>query len=310
LADARLIKFSENLLTGHIGTASARILIASVVKEEKISLPEVLKILEESKENIIINKKLVETSNELKEITAKLQVANHSLIEKDKQKDEFLDTVTHELRTPITAIRAASEILHDDDEIPEELKKQFLQNIISESDRLNRLIDKILDLEKFETGKQTIYPETNNLVATIEKSIEPLIQLIKNKNINIEFDTNNKINANYDEDRIIQVVTNLLSNAIKFCPENEGVITITIDSKEDRIHTSIKDNGKGINDNDFEAIFEKFYQSNNQNIKKPEGSGLGLAICKQIIDHHRGTIWVEPSEIGAQIVFTLPIKSE
>ena len=183
LADARLIKFSENLLTGHIGTASARILISSVVKEEKITLPEVLKILEESKENIIINKKLTETSNELKEITAKLQEANISLITKDKQKDEFLDTVTHELRTPITAIRAASEILHDDDEIPDELKKQFLQNIISESDRLNRLIDKILDLEKFETGKQTIHPTKNNLLETIEKSIEPLQQLIKNKKI-------------------------------------------------------------------------------------------------------------------------------
>ena len=97
LADARLIKFSENLLTGHIGTASARILISSVVKEEKISLPEVLKILEESKENIIVNKKLTETSNELKIITAKLQDANASLISKDLQKDEFLDTVTHEL---------------------------------------------------------------------------------------------------------------------------------------------------------------------------------------------------------------------
>ena len=171
LADARLIKFSENLLTGQIGTASARILISSVVKEEKISLPEVLKILEESKENIIVNKKLIETSNELKIITAKLQDANASLISKDLQKDEFLDTVTHELRTPITAIRAASEILHDDDEIPDELKKQFLQNIISESDRLNRLIDKILDLEKFETGKQIIHPTQNNLVQTIEKSI-------------------------------------------------------------------------------------------------------------------------------------------
>ena len=151
LADARLVKFAENLLTGHIGTASARILISSVVKEEKVTLTEVLKILEESNETILINKKLTETSNELKEITAQLQHANENLVAKDKQKDAFLDTVTHELRTPITAIRAASEILIDDDEIPDGLKKQFLQNIISESDRLNRLIDKILDLEKFET---------------------------------------------------------------------------------------------------------------------------------------------------------------
>ncbi len=306
LADARLIKFSENLLTGHIGTASARILIASVVKEEKISLPEVLKILEESKENIIINKKLTETSNELKEITAKLQNANESLMVKDKQKDDFLDTVTHELRTPITAIRAASEILHDDDEIPDELKKQFLQNIISESDRLNRLIDKILDLEKFETGKQTIHPFKHNLVTTIEKSIEPLQQLIRNKKIAIHIESKDKVNAYYDEDRIVQVITNLLSNAIKFCPENEGLITIQITAKEDYIQTAVQDNGKGINPNDFEAIFEKFYQSTNQNIKKPVGSGLGLAICKQIIEHHKGKIWSENSLKGACILFTLP----
>jgi Na+/proline symporter/nitrogen-specific signal transduction histidine kinase len=306
LADARLIKFSENLLTGHIGTASARILISSVVKEEKITLPEVLKILEESKENIIINKKLTETSNELKEISAKLQNANQSLIIKDKQKDEFLDTVTHELRTPITAIRAASEILHDDDEIPDDLKKQFLQNIISESDRLNRLIDKILDLEKFETGKQTIHPTKNNLVHTVEKSIEPLQQLIRNKNIAIYIESKDKINAYYDEDRIVQVVTNLLSNAIKFCPDNEGLITIQIIEKDNFIHTFVQDNGKGINTNDFEAIFEKFYQSTNQNIKKPVGSGLGLAICKQIIEHHKGKIWAQTCIKGACIVFTLP----
>lgn len=306
LADARLIKFSENLLTGHIGTASARILIASVVKEEKITLPEVLKILEESKENIIINKKLTETSNELKEITAKLQNANQSLMLKDKQKDEFLDTVTHELRTPITAIRAASEILHDDDEIPEDLKKQFLQNIISESDRLNRLIDKILDLEKFETGKQTIHPEKHNLIQTIEKAIEPLQQLIKNKNISVYVESKEKVNAFYDEDRIFQVITNLLSNAIKFCPDQEGLITLQILEKDDYIYTSVQDNGKGINPNDYDAIFDKFYQSTNQNIKKPVGSGLGLAICKQIIEHHKGKIWAESCMKGACILFTLP----
>jgi signal transduction histidine kinase len=310
LADARLVKFSENLLTGHIGTASARILISSVVKEEKISLPEVLKILEESKENIIINKKLTETSNELKEITAKLQEANDSLLMKDKQKDEFLDTVTHELRTPITAIRAASEILHDDDEIPEELKKQFLQNIISESDRLNRLIDKILDLEKFETGKQTIYPAKHNLVKTIENAVEPLQQLIRNKNITVHIESKEKVNAYYDEDRIIQVLTNLLSNAIKFCPDQEGLITIQVVEKEWSIQTSVHDNGKGINQADFEIIFDKFYQSMNQNIKKPVGSGLGLAICKQIIEHHKGKIWVQPAVKGACVAFTLPKKSE
>jgi Na+/proline symporter/signal transduction histidine kinase len=307
-ADARFIKFSENLLTGHIGTASAKILISSVIKEDKISLPEVLRILEESKENIIINKKLTDTSNELKKISEQLKNANQELVNKDIQKDEFLDTVTHELRTPITAIRAASEILHDDDDIPEELRKQFLQNIISESDRLNRLIDKILDLEKFETGKQKIYLSKNSISKTIKKTLDSLQQLIKNKKISIEFnDVSKEIKAFYDEERIIQVIHNLVSNAIKFCSETNGKITISIIENKDVVEVSIHNNGKGIKGEDFEAIFDKFYQSRNQNVKKPIGSGLGLAICKQIIEHHKGKIWAESTEgAGATFIFTLP----
>lgn len=309
LADARLIKFAENLLTGHIGTASARILISSVVKEEKITLPEVLKILEESSENIILNKKLTETSNELQKITSELQNANVNLVKKDQQKDEFLDTVTHELRTPITAIRAASEILFDDDEIPEELRKQFLQNIISESDRLNRLINKILDLEKFETGKQKIHPEKHDLITTINQTIEPLQQLIKNKDITLYFEPNKSFYAFYDDDRIVQVLTNIIANAIKFCPENDGLIAISLKDKDDKVEITIMDNGKGINQNDFENIFDKFYQSTNQNIKKPIGSGLGLAICKQIVELHKGKIWAQNNEVkGASFMFTLPKK--
>ena len=310
LADARLVKFAENLLTGHIGTASAKILISSVVKEEEITLPEVLKILEESKENIIINKKLTETSNELKAITGELQNANQKLLWKDHQKDEFLDTVTHELRTPITAIKAAGEILHDDDDMPEEIRKQFLQNIISESDRLSRLIDKILDLEKFETGKQIINAQNHSFNATLDKALEPLLHLIKNKGISITITKSEGLMAVYDEDRMIQVITNLLSNAIKFCPESDGVIAISAENGEHEITASVKDNGKGINLEDMENIFDKFYQSNNQNIKKPVGSGLGLAISRQIVEHHKGKIWAENNKDGgACLIFTLPKKS-
>ena len=307
-ADPRFIKFAENLLTGHIGTASAKILIANVVKEDKISLIEVLRILEESKENLIVNKKLIETTKELQKISDRLKQANEELLNKDAQKNEFLDTVTHELRTPITAIRASSEILFEDSEIPEALRQQFLQNIISESDRLNRLIDKILDLEKFETGKQKIYISKNNIVNTIQNTIESLKQLFVNKNIKVDFNPNsNEIKAFYDEERIVQVVHNLLSNAIKFCAVNNGKISIEIKEANEVVEISIKNNGNRIDEEDFEAIFDKFYQSKNQNYKKPIGSGLGLAICKQIIDHHKGKIWAENGvNEGAIFTFTLP----
>ena len=311
LADARLIKFAENLLTGHIGTASAKILLASVVKEEKITLPEVLNILEESKENIIINKKLTETSKELKAITGELQQANEKLIWKDRQKDEFLDTVTHELRTPITAIKAAGEILYEDEDMPEEMRKQFLQNIMSESDRLSRLIDKILDLEKFETGKQKINAASHNLEETFEKALEPLMQLIRNKGITVRFSKKGDLAASYDEDRIIQVINNLISNAIKFCPGENGIISIVAQGLPREIKTTIRDNGKGIAPADLETIFDKFYQSDNQNIKKPVGSGLGLAISRQIIEHHGGKIWAgNADDNGACLIFILPKSQE
>ena len=312
LADARLIKFAENLLTGHIGTASAKILISSVAQEEKITLPEVLRILEESKENILINKKLTETSKELNAITAQLKKANENLILKDKQKDEFLDTISHELRTPITAIRAATEILHDDDEVPEEMRKQFLSNIISESDRLNRLITKILDLEKFDSGQQKIYVTKNNIYHTISETIKQLQQLIDNKKITIDLiSEKNIVKAFYDEDRITQVLNNLLSNAIKFCPNQEGTIAILIKETDKIIQVAVEDNGKGIDKNDFEAVFDKFYQSSNQNIRKPVGSGLGLVICKKIIEHHNGKIWAEnSSSSGARITFSIPKYSK
>ncbi|MDV6167058.1 ATP-binding protein [Flavobacterium sp. DG1-102-2] len=111
----------------------------------------------------------------------------------------------------------------------------------------------------------------------------------------------------YDEDRMVQVITNLLSNAIKFCPDVDGVITITTEQNDTEIITRVSDNGKGITFQDMENIFDKFYQSNNQNIKKPVGSGLGLAISRQIVEHHKGKIWAENNENGgACLIFTLP----
>lgn len=307
MADARLIKFSENLLTGHIGTASAKILIASVAKEDQISLTEVLRILEESKENILLNKKLTETSNELQQLSIQLKEANQTLLKKDKQKDDFLDTVTHELRTPITAIRASTELLYDDDEMPVDIKKQFLQNIITESDRLNRLIDQILDLEKFETGTQKLELTENAITKTFEKALNPLKQLVRKNNIDLK--TTIAIKEDllvYDDERIIQVFTNLLSNAIKFSMGDKPTIEVNFFEEDDFIKIEVNNAGDPIPQEDLLAIFNKFYQSNNQNLKKPIGSGLGLAISKRIIEAHLGIIWAENTTTGVSIKFTLP----
>ena len=289
-ADARLVNFSEKLLTGSIGSASSRILISSVVKEEEISLTEVLSILDE---------------------TQKAKESNKELQERDKQKDDFLDTVAHELKTPITSIRALSEILLADEEIENETKKKFLSSILSESERVSRLINNILDLEKLATGKEKLDSVENSIKNTIQKSMDAVRQLALNNQVYINADGVQDIKFAYDEDRIQQVIINLLSNAIKFSNKNKGKVYIFTHIEKNKIDVLVEDNGKGIENEDLNSIFNKFYQVKNQTILKPIGSGLGLAISKQIIKSHNGKIWAENiMPQGARLTFTLPIKSK
>jgi len=305
-ADARFIKFSENLLSGRIGTASAKILIEGVTKEDKISLPEVLKILEESKEHISTNKQLREQGLQLKNLSEDLQNANENLILKDQQKDDFLDSVAHELRTPITAIRATSEILLDDDEMPLEIKTEFLENIISEVDRLTEIINDILYLDKLEAGTLPLQISENNILETYQKALKPLKQLMEQKKLHhTEINLLDDEILNYDEMKMIQVFQNILGNAVKFTPE-QGIIQVKFRKKEDQIRISIFNTGKNIPEEDLEFIFDKFYQSKNQNIRKPMGSGLGLAICKKIITAHQGKIAAKNKETGVVFEINLP----
>jgi signal transduction histidine kinase len=308
MADARLINFSEKLLTGSIGSASAKILIAKVVKEEEVSLVEVLEILEESKTTIANNKKLREKSTELTQLTNQLKEANQELILKDQQKDEFLDTVAHELKTPITGIRAATELLLDeDDDMPSEIKGQFLSNILNDSERLSRLIHNILDFEKLATDRHSLNFDTYNLEDTLKKAVNGVHQIAANKEISISIQQNESVVFSYDEDRMLQVLTNLLSNAIKFCQPQIGKIVISYQIVNDEVMVCVNDNGKGVPEEDLEYIFNRFYQSKNQNTIKPEGSGLGLAICKRIVERHGGKIWAEAkNNPGTTFVFHLP----
>ncbi|WP_410679633.1 ATP-binding protein [Chryseobacterium sp. Y16C] len=307
-ADSRFIKFSENLLAGRIGTASAKILIEGVTKEDKISLKEVLNILEESKENITLNKKLTEQSEELQKLSDDLRKANESLIIKDHQKDDFLDSVAHELRTPITAIRSAGEILADDDDIPLEIKKEFLNNIITESDRLSEIINDILYLDKLQHGEIVLNIQKNNIIESYKKALNPLLHLIQQKNIHLsEVNLLNNFLFEYDEARMIQLFQNILGNALKFTDE-QGTIQTKLSEKNNQLIIKIFNTGKHIPEEDLEMIFDKFYQSKNQNILKPTGSGLGLAISKKIVQAQGGTIKAENSGLGVTFTISLPEK--
>lgn len=308
-ADARFILFAEKLLAGRIGAASAKILIAKVIREDQISMSELMRIMEENKETISTKKVFEEKSRELAKLTSQLQEANEELLQNDKQKDEFLDTVAHELKTPITSIKAAAEILSDDDDVPAEVHKRFISNMLNDANRLETLVKNILDLEKLSSGREELNLEYADLAQCIQQSLKNIELLYDLKYVSIQLSPQQGIFAYIDENRMIQVFVNLFANALKFIDPVNGEVSIKIEESSDQIVVYFTDNGKGIPLEEAKYIFDKFYQSKDQNKRKPSGSGLGLAICKQIIDRHYGNIRVDTEySSGAQFIITLPKK--
>ena len=180
---------------------------------------------------------------------------------------------------------------------------------MQDSDRLSRLIHNILDFEKLSTGRDHLDLYENDIHKTIEKAINSIKQIAHKKGVKLIFSEQENILFKYDEDRILQVLTNLLSNAIKFCPLQNGIIKISFKKMNSYHCVFVEDNGKGIIEEDKEYIFDKFFQSINQNTIKPQGSGLGLAISKQIIEMHKGEIWIEKTnKKGTIFGFKLPFN--
>lgn len=307
IADPRLVDFSEKILAGVIGSASARIIVGSVTKEEEISIEEVMKILQESQQLIELNKELRKKSQELIRATDELKEANRQLQDMDALKDEFLYTVTHEIRTPLTSIRALSEIVHDNPDMEEAQRSEFLGRIATETERLSHLITQVLNLERYESGRQKLNLSSFSMIELAREAYSSMEPLAGAKNIDFKLiHPNSTLLLHADKDLLRQVMINLLGNAIKFTPEGGHIEFIVVDN-HDEIIVTIQDNGKGIPKEVHSFLFDKFFQARNQTLKKPEGSGLGLAISKKIVTMHSGKIWVESEEgKGARFVFLIP----
>jgi Na+/proline symporter/signal transduction histidine kinase len=308
-ADAALVSHVEILLAGSIGAASARAMVSSVVKEEPLSLLEVMGIVEESSQAIAYSRKLEQKSHELETATANLTAANERLKELDRLKDDFISTVTHELRTPLTSIRAFSEILRDNPDLEPSERRRFLGIVVKESERLTRLINQVLDAAKLESGNVEWKTERIDLAEVIEEAVNTTAQMFKEKQISVHANVPSavpKIAA--DRDRLMQVLLNLLSNAAKFCPAQNGVVEISLNVEVECVRVGVHDNGIGICVADQEVIFEKFRQVGDMLTEKPQGTGLGLSICRQIIRHFNGKLWVESAPAqGASFFFSLPV---
>lgn len=253
-----------------------------------------------------------------------LRISNKKLKELDEIKTNFLSNVSHELRTPLTSIMGFAKLIQSklNDEnffkwlIQDEKSSKSLgqlqkniQIITSESERLTRLINDILDLAKLESGKMHWENEITTFEELVEKAWLSTSSLFEEKNLYFKKEFNNSSQSIYvDKDKFQQVLINLFSNAIKYT--NQGGITCIIIQEEDELRIEVNDTGVGIDANYFNLIFDKFKQVNNVLDNKTQGTGLGLTICKEIIEHYGGRIWVESKlGIGSSFIFALPFDN-
>jgi signal transduction histidine kinase len=226
----------------------------------------------------------------------------------DKLKDEFVSLASHELRTPMTAIRGSlSTILEGfaGDISPQ--SREFLIAASNENDRLIRLVNNLLNISRIESGRFDFIKTPVNMNALIIEVVNNLSEAAKEKNLFLKYEPNSAIPViTTDGDKIREVLINIVGNAIKFT--HQGGVTIRIEQKEGLITTSINDSGSGIAPEDQEILFKKFSQARGSYSQTTGGTGLGLYICKIIIEGLKGKIWLESTVgHGSTFYFSLPI---
>ena len=245
----------------------------------------------------IKNAQLLRSSNEME-----------ILREADRLKSGFLAAVSHDLRSPLTAIHASVESLLDDVGVQSVVgKNHLIQNIAGQTQRLGQLVDQLLDLSRIEAGVLPLDRDWTNISALIDDTVKNFERLHNGCAIQCSFDTTLPL-CYIDPDRLIQVLWNLLENAFKYTT-HIAPIHVHAYLLEQEIYMSVRDHGPGIPKGEHKKIFQRFYRLEKDQQAHTPGSGLGLAICRGIVEAHGGRIWVEDShEAGCIFFIALPLS--
>ena len=276
-------------------------------------------------DNANVYRQLNEHEVEIRRLFEDAQQARAIAEEADAAKSAFLSTVSHELRTPLTSVLGFAKIIKkrledrifplvpkDDKKIVSTIQQveDNLKVVVSEGERLTKLIDDVLDLAKIEAGKLEWHMESVTMAEIIDRATAATSSLFDQKGLRLEKQIATDLPpVTGDQDRLIQVVINLISNAVKFT--DAGTITCRATRRGGEIVVSVIDTGMGIAPSDQPKVFERFKQVGDTLTDKPKGTGLGLPICREIVEHHGGRIWVD-SEIGrgSTFSFSLPATAE
>ncbi|MEA2151452.1 MAG: hypothetical protein QOD69_3282 [Solirubrobacteraceae bacterium] len=224
----------------------------------------------------------------------------------ERVKDELTSVVSHELRTPLTAIRASLGLLESGVLGPLSAKGQrMIQIAVQNTDRLVRLIDDILDIERIDAGTIHLRPAPCDAAQLIRCATEGLSAVAVDAGVTLTVDAEPTPFV-ADPDRLMQTLTNLIGNAVRFSPAG-STVRVTAERRNGAIRFSVSDRGRGIPADKLETIFERFQQVDGSDSREKGGTGLGLAICRSIVEHHGGRIWVQsaPGE-GSTFSFVVP----
>jgi PAS domain S-box-containing protein len=250
------------------------------------------------------------TEEALKNYQRKIELQNIKLKKLDKIKSDFLNVTSHELRTPMSAIKGYIQMILKQTlgDVTEEQEKA-LDVVLRNTNRLDNLIQDILDISRLESGTMKFLPEQTDLEKMVNEAVETMQPNAETKNMIINEDIEGNLpNLIIDSERIKQVIVNIVNNALKFSPDG-SIVNVRAKKLEDEVLFEIEDNGRGIPKDKQKKIFDTFYQVDGGMDRKFGGAGLGLAICRGIILSHGGQIWVDSAgKLGEGSIFrfTLP----
>ena len=226
----------------------------------------------------------------------------------DSMRRDFISNLSHELRTPVSVIRANSETLIDSALDDKEQAKIFASAILHNAERLTDMVSSLLDLSRIEYGELKLNFEELDLDSFFNRYIQSIITLSREKNIDIVYKANHKGKINADSQAFERIMNNLIDNAIKYSEKNSQIIISTSNESDEYIKVMVEDSGAGISSEDKDHIFSRFYRTASARATDNQGSGLGLAIVKHLVNSLNGEVGVQNSETkGSLFWFTVPL---
>ena len=223
----------------------------------------------------------------------------------DDSREEFVSNVSHELKTPMTSMKVLADSLLEQENLPVEMYREFMEDIAKEIDRENQIITDLLSLVKMNRTGQTMNIQQVNINDLLEQILKRLKPIAEKKNVEMVMESFRPVSAEIDETKFTLAVSNLVENAIKYKHEN-GWVHVSLNADHKYFYLKVEDSGLGIPQEDQAHIFERFYRVDKSHSREIGGTGLGLAIARNAVIVHRGSIKVHSNE-GEGTTFTVRI---